>query len=106
EAMAEPEEVPVASPAPPPVSESRRPIWVFAALALVMGGAVGALLFRALQPAEPQPLIRLNVTRPDGGPRGSGSANTDVAISPDGEHIAYTAFGSTGAQLYIRSIHA
>ena len=76
-----------ASPAAPP---SRRALWIAAAFGIVAVGAVAALVMSRNQ-ASPANSARYELTTSAAEPFTSDPAGVNVAISPDGSRIVYTA---------------
>ncbi len=64
-------------------------------------GVIFAMWLRGPAPAEPAPLRRFAFTPPEG--VGTTPWNTNVAISPNGKHIAFTAAGAEG-KLWIQDL--
>ncbi len=74
------------------------------AIPLVVGMALAGLLGLMLGRGRPESPVRLTVLHD-----GAGSINpdpVDVALSPDGENLAYVVFDSTGTTLWVRPLAA
>ena len=87
------------------VTTRRSPIWMalagVAAVAVLMSGyALGSRA--AVGPTTPAPATRFVVTAPPGTQIVSG--HRELAISPDGQQIAFIARGAAGQHIYIRRI--
>jgi Tol biopolymer transport system component len=94
---------PSLGPARPRGWASRTPITL-----AILGAAVGgAAVWTATRPtaSEPAPLTRFVITAPAEAPI-TNTAGYDVAISPDGRHIAYAAATNSGAAtvIYVRDL--
>jgi serine/threonine-protein kinase len=91
------EEAPEEAPAPVPVvtaRQSRRP-WVAVGIALAIAAGASGIAWRTTRPLE-RPLTRLSV---DLGPEAIPGLGLSVAISPDGQRLAYSARGANGQQV-------
>lgn len=81
---------------------SWRPAAIIAAIALIAGTALGAMLWRGA-PATDAAVVRVLMTLPDsGGVRPVDNIN--VAISPDGKRIAYIGPSRTDRMLWVREM--
>ena len=81
---------------------SWQPAAIIAAIALVAGTGLGAMLWRRA-PATDAAVVRVLMTLPDsGGVRPVDNIN--IAISPDGRRIAYVGPSKTGRMLWVREM--
>ena len=62
--------------------------WIAAAVLAVVAGSLGIIAYRATRPAEPKPLVRLDIDLGPGVSLGS-VAGADVILSPDGTRLVY-----------------
>ena len=96
-----------AAPVQPLSVLPRLPLWrrlVMPAVALIVGGAsVGAGVWLATRPGVPH-VTRFSLSRTGTGALAVDNQSRDLAITPDGAHIIYKGFGSTGTQLFIRAL--
>jgi serine/threonine protein kinase/Tol biopolymer transport system component len=76
---------------------SKRAPWIVATavLSLIAGGAIGLLLSSRGRTVVPR-VTRFEVTTPAQDPLTTSSPGTNVAISPDGSHVVYTAGVASG----------
>jgi serine/threonine-protein kinase len=81
---------------------SWRPATIVAAIALVAGTALGAMLWRA-SPVNNESVVRVLMTLPDSGGV-TPVDNIDLAISPDGRRIAYVGPSKQGRMLWVREM--
>jgi len=95
---------PTAAVTAPSLQMWQRPISV--ALLLVATGAVVALAVWASTRPGPPELMRFSVTTPASAPLDLGGPRPDIAVSPDGTQIVYTAStpDGSGSQLYLRTV--
>jgi Tol biopolymer transport system component len=70
---------------------------------LLVGGAITGLAIWNLKPPPPKPVSRVVITLPPG-QRLAGLDQPVVALSPDGNQLAYVATQGTTPQLYLRSM--
>ena len=89
----------------PPSSEARmerRARWPWIGLGLVLGVVLGIAVWSS-RPEAPRPLARFVVNLPSEAPDLLGPPIVDVAITPDGTRIVYTAIVD-GRQLVVRGL--
>jgi len=95
------ETAPPSSETPAEVAE-RRARWPWIGLGLVLGVILGIALWSS-RPEAPRPLARFVVNLPSEAPPLLGPPTVDVAITPDGTRIVYTAIVD-GRQLVVRGL--
>ncbi len=83
--------------------KSRRELVLVGALALIGGIGVGALVRRPAESSD-RGVVRMMMTLPDSGGLVP-LENTGIAISPDGERIAYIGPSKTGRMLWVREMN-
>ncbi len=101
--------MPGATPAgaPPVSSLARSPLVVALAVALVAATGLGVWQWRAAHRIAPRPVVRFEMRLPSTMLVTNAAEATNVAVSPDGNTIAYALPDSTGtARLYLRSLGA
>ena len=87
--------------------ERRLAPWVALAAALGIAGGVAAWLWpRSGDDAAPSSVIRTTLTLPAGHELDTRAGAAPVAISPDGQRVAYVALRDGRAQLYLRELDA
>ncbi len=93
--------------APQPLPLPRAPLWrraIVPAATLTVGGMVaGASVWFATRPAPPR-VSRLTVTMPSTAALSMNGIDRDLAMTPDGSRIVYTA--NNGTQLFVRTLDA
>jgi serine/threonine-protein kinase len=84
---------------------SRRVAWMWAAAALLLiaGGTIATILLSRGRPIPPI-VTKFEVTTSQEEPFTTESAGANVAISPDGSRIVYTARGNADAHLVVRQM--
>ena len=99
---------PVSGTAAAAVVTSHRPAWrvalPWAAAALIIGAGTARLVFRGLTPASPLPVRQFTILPPDGETVSLSSGTPDIAISPDGRDVVYTASGDNAFEIYVQSL--
>ena len=85
-----------------PVSATTPPTILRWGLALVLASALSGLAVWNVTRPEPPRLTRMVIATPD--PLYYFGRSSDVAISPDGRRIVYTASTQAGPQLYVRAV--
>ena len=96
-------EPPLATPSAAQPAGWRQAVpWMLAAL--VVGSIITGIAVWSLMRPAPRPLARTLVTPPADQPLTLGTAYTDVAISPDGRHIAYWGTLENQPQLFVRHV--
>jgi eukaryotic-like serine/threonine-protein kinase len=80
-----------------------RPAAITAAVALIAGTALGAMLWR-VTPAIDRAIVRVLMTLPDSGGV-QAVDNINLAISPDGRRIAYIGPSKSGRMLWMREMN-
>ena len=85
---------------------AKRSLWIAAAaaLGLVVGGTAGVLLVASRGRTVPTPVARFELTSSPAAPFTTDPRGVNVAISPDGSRIVYTAKRGTTSQLVIRRL--
>ena len=84
----------------------RRAIILVLAASLVVGAMVGIAVWnlKPPPPEKPRRVARFDITPPETAPLSISSQATDVAISPDGTHVAYRSKVGNRIQLYLSSV--
>ena len=86
-----------------PRKRSGKLIWALSALSAVLAAVAIFLLYQASQ--KQLPVLRLEINPPDKLQFNlSGDHGGPAAISPDGRRLVFSAYGSAGTQLYLRSL--
>ena len=92
--------------APLAAAKARKPVfaWAAAALLLVTAAVLAAMLLR--RPNEQRELVRFDITSPsrDVSFVNFEPLNSDLAVSPDGTRVVYTAVDSSSRQLWMRTL--
>ena len=97
---------PLASPHPLGERAGWRRAIPFASIAVLGGFVVGLVLFTFPRPtpSSPQEVARFAIVPPATEPLLISADSRDVAISPDGKHIAYLAAGGQAHEVRLRSL--
>ena len=85
-------------------AQPERRQWVMALGLMVLTAIVTSLAIWSLMPSSllaPQPVTRFTITPPSAAPLRNSRYN-DLTLSPDGEHIVYSALNQGTRQLYVR----
>jgi eukaryotic-like serine/threonine-protein kinase len=91
-------------PASPPQSVNAPRVMPLVATAIASAGIVGAAVWTITRPAPaPRSMIRLQAPPPAASPLWIDGLSSDVAFSPDGTRVVYTA-GAEVSQLYVRQL--
>jgi serine/threonine-protein kinase len=87
-------------------SASKRAEWMWATtvLSLIAGGTIAALLVSSRSRTIPPRVTRFEVTTSQQDPFTTYSPGANVAISPDGSRIVYTARGGAAPHLVVRQL--
>ena len=98
-------------PAAPVPSRSTRVAWLVAALSTIALVAASAVALRMSRPSAPQAqdVVQFTIAPPEnstfGGPRAGGTGNNaQLAISPDGRHIAFVASAQSVFRIWLRPV--
>jgi eukaryotic-like serine/threonine-protein kinase len=96
----------VFSDAPPPAATAIPAWWIatVAALGLIVGSIAGAVVVRWRSETVPVRVARFELTSSPAHPFTTNPRGVNVAISPDGSRIVYTATYGTTSQLVIRRL--
>jgi serine/threonine-protein kinase len=79
-------------------------MWAITVLSLIAGGAIAALLVSLRSRTIPPHVTRFEVTTSSQEPFITEAPGTNVAISPDGSRVVYTARGSGPEHLVVRQL--
>jgi hypothetical protein len=71
-------------------------------LAVLVTAVVAGLVVWNLKPTAPRPVTRFTITLPPG--QQLAASGADLALSPDGSHLAYVAIQGGTQQLYLRAM--
>ncbi|MGH9237012.1 MAG: protein kinase domain-containing protein [Vicinamibacterales bacterium] len=74
------------------------------AIAAVTAAALAAVVTLLLTRPAPPPVDRMAILHSDPSARFGGAAGTDVVVTPDGRHVAYTAGTQGDVRLYLRAL--
>ena len=86
-----------------PRKRTSKPSWIVAAVWAVVAGLALFFLYQAKQ--QQLPVLRVEINPPDKMQFNlSGDHGGPAVISPDGRYIVFSAYGSSGAQLYLRAL--
>ena len=86
-----------------PRKRSGKLLWVLSGLSALLAAFAIFLLYQASQ--KQLPVLRLEINPPDKLQFNlSGDHGGPAAISPDGRRLVFSAYGSAGTQLYLRSL--
>jgi serine/threonine protein kinase len=88
-----------ATPAETPQTVPRRK-WLWPAIAALFAFFAGATGWLLLRPAAPQPVLTTSILAPDK------AAFNEIAISPDGKLLAFSATSDSKRQLWVRPLHS
>jgi serine/threonine-protein kinase len=75
-----------------------------AALAAVAAAVLAAVVTWGVTRPAPPPVDRMAILHSDPSMRLGGAAGTDVVVTPDGRHVAYTAGSQGDVRLYLRAL--
>ena len=86
-----------------PRKRTSKPAWIVAAVLAVVAALAVFFLYQAEQ--KQLPVLRVEINPPDKMQFNlSGDHGGPATISPDGRYLVFSAYGSGGAQLYLRSL--
>ena len=96
---------PVESVLPPQLQVWQRPVVVVGIVVVaVLVTALAASIMMRPEPVQPPDLVQFAIVPPDTAPLGVSTSNQDLAISPDGTQVVYSALSETGPQLNFRRL--